>query len=83
MVQLDGLVEAGNTVVVIEHEMRVVASSDWIIDIGPGAGEDGGRIVVAGTPDEVARSTKSRTAPYLARYLDAAPASRRDGARVA
>jgi excinuclease ABC subunit A len=69
MTQLQGLVDAGNTVVVVEHDMRVVAGSDWIIDIGPGAGDEGGRIVVTGAPADVARSTKSRTAPYLARYL--------------
>ena len=69
LLQLDGLVEAGNTVVVIEHEMRVIAASDWVIDVGPGAGVDGGRIVCAGTPEEVARARHSRTAPYLARYL--------------
>jgi excinuclease ABC subunit A len=69
LVQLDGLVAAGNTVVVVEHDMRVVAGSDWVIDMGPGGGDDGGRIVVAGTPAEVARASASRTAPYLARYL--------------
>jgi excinuclease ABC subunit A len=67
--QLDGLVEAGNTVVVVEHEMRVVAHSDWVIDVGPGAGDEGGRIVVSGPPETVAKSTRSRTAPYLARFL--------------
>ena len=70
MTQLDGLVDAGNTVIVVEHEMRVVAGSDWIIDVGPGAGEEGGRVVAAGTPAAVARHPKSRTAPYLARSLD-------------
>jgi excinuclease ABC subunit A len=69
MAQLDGLVDAGNTVIVVEHEMRVVAGSDWVIDIGPGAGDEGGRIVAVGTPDEVASNAKSRTAPYLARFL--------------
>jgi len=67
--QLDGLVAAGNTVVVVEHDMRVVAASDWVIDIGPGAGEEGGRVVAAGSLEEVARSGTSRTAPYLARFL--------------
>ncbi len=69
MAQLDALVEAGNTVVVVEHDMRVVAGSDWVIDVGPGAGEEGGRIVAQGTPAQVARSKESRTAPYLARFL--------------
>jgi excinuclease ABC subunit A len=67
--QLDALVEAGNTVIVVEHDMRVVAASDWVIDIGPGAGEEGGQIVAAGTPAEVARVRESRTAPYLTRFL--------------
>ena len=69
MTQLDGLVDAGNTVIVIEHDMHVVSGSDWVIDIGPGAGEEGGQVIASGTPEEVARSKKSRTAPYLARYL--------------
>jgi excinuclease ABC subunit A len=68
--QLDGLVEAGNTVIVVEHDMRVVAGSDWVIDIGPGAGEEGGRVVASGPPEEVARSNESRTAVYLARFLE-------------
>ena len=69
MVQLDGLVAAGNTVVMVEHDMRVAAASDWVIDMGPGAGDEGGRIVAEGVPAEVARSRASRTAPYLAEYL--------------
>jgi excinuclease ABC subunit A len=69
MAQLDGLVESGNTVIVVEHDMRVVAASDWVIDIGPGAGADGGRVVAAGPPAEVSNSAASRTAPYLARLL--------------
>jgi excinuclease ABC subunit A len=68
--QLDGLVQAGNTVIVVEHDMRVVAGSDWVIDIGPGAGEEGGRVVASGPPEEVARSNESRTAVYLARFLE-------------
>ncbi|MDB4997294.1 MAG: uvrA, partial [Myxococcaceae bacterium] len=67
--QLHRLVDAGNTVVVVEHEIRVVADSDWVIDIGPGAGEEGGTIVAAGPPTEVAKAKRSRTAPYLARAL--------------
>ena len=67
--QLDTLVTAGHTVIVVEHEMRVVAQSDWVIDIGPGAGDQGGRIVVAGTPQKVAASKKSKTAPFLVRAL--------------
>jgi excinuclease ABC subunit A len=69
MAQLDTLVAAGNTVIVVEHDLSVIEASDWIIDMGPGAGDEGGRIVVAGTPDEVARSRASRTAAYLAKRL--------------
>lgn len=69
LAQLDGLVAAGNTVVVVEHEMRVVAACDWVIDIGPGAGEEGGRIVAQGSPATVAAAKGSRTAPYLAQAL--------------
>jgi excinuclease ABC subunit A len=71
MTQLQGLVDAGNTVIVVEHEMAVIAESDWMIEVGPGAGDEGGRIVASGPPLEMARQTKGRTAPYLARYLHA------------
>ena len=67
--QLHRLVEAGNTVVVAEHDMRMVAGADWVIDLGPGAGSDGGRVVAAGPPTKVARAKHSRTAPYLAKRL--------------
>jgi excinuclease ABC subunit A len=69
LAQLSGLVDAGNTVVVIEHDMRVVAASDWVIDVGPGAGDEGGTVVATGPPAEVARAPGSRTAPYLLRAL--------------
>jgi excinuclease ABC subunit A len=71
MAQLHRLVDAGNTVVVVEHGMDVVAASDWVIDLGPGGGDDGGRIIAAGTPGTVARSEVSRTAPYLAASMTA------------
>jgi excinuclease ABC subunit A len=67
--QLQGLVESGNTVLVVEHDMEVAAASDWIIDIGPGAGAEGGRIVASGPPEQVASAPQSRTAKYLARAL--------------
>ncbi|HYD17129.1 MAG TPA: excinuclease ABC subunit UvrA, partial [Patescibacteria group bacterium] len=69
LVQLNRLVDAGNTVVVVEHDMRTVAQCDWVIDMGPGAGDRGGNIVVAGRPAEVARNAASRTAPHLAAAL--------------
>src|SRR3984885_6885019 len=67
MRQLNGLVTSGNTVVVVEHDMDVVAGSDWVIDIGPGAGDDGGKVVASGPPEQVVGVPISRTAPYLAR----------------
>src|SRR4051812_33661449 len=63
--QLDELVSAGNTVVVVEHDLHIITASDWVIDVGPGAGDEGGRIVAQGHPEQVARVAESRTAPYL------------------
>jgi excinuclease ABC subunit A len=73
MTQLEGLVDAGNTVIVVEHNVRVIARSDRVMDVGPGAGEEGGRIVAFGTPHEVAQSRESRTAPYLRKVLAPRP----------
>jgi excinuclease ABC subunit A len=67
ILQLEALVEAGNTVVVVEHDLRVVECSDWVIDIGPGAGDEGGQIVALGTPAEIAGIPASITGRYLAR----------------
>jgi excinuclease ABC subunit A len=69
MAQLHRLVDAGNTVVVVEHDMDVVAATDWVIDLGPSGGDAGGEIVAAGTAAAVALSPDSRTAPYLAAAL--------------
>ncbi|WP_312207174.1 excinuclease ABC subunit UvrA [Pseudomonas kuykendallii] len=69
MAKLGELVDDGNTVVLVEHNMHVVAQADWVIDIGPGAADAGGRVVACGAPREVARSTVSRTAPYLRAQL--------------
>lgn len=69
LTQLHTLVDAGNSVIVVEHNVQVLADSDWLIDVGPGAGEEGGRIVAAGPPATVARHRSSRTAPYLRRVL--------------
>ncbi|MEH6668480.1 MAG: excinuclease ABC subunit A, partial [Psychrobacter sp.] len=65
MTQLNGLVDAGNTVIMVEHDMQVASNSDWIIDIGPEAGDAGGIIVAQGTPYDVSQSKDSRTAPFL------------------
>ncbi|HEY4088202.1 MAG TPA: excinuclease ABC subunit UvrA [Bryobacteraceae bacterium] len=69
VIQLNRLVDAGNTVIVVEHDMQVIAASDYVIDIGPGAGDEGGQVVAAGTPLEISRKTGSRTAPYLSDFL--------------
>jgi len=69
LLQLNGLVDAGNTVILVEHDMRVAAGSDWVIDMGPGAGDQGGKVIAAGTPAQVARSRAGKTAPFLAEAL--------------
>ncbi|HET7698271.1 MAG TPA: excinuclease ABC subunit UvrA [Vicinamibacterales bacterium] len=69
LAQLERLVDAGNTVIVVEHDMQVVTASDWVIDVGPGAGDEGGRIVAQGPPERVAAARGSRTAPYLRQAL--------------
>lgn len=70
IVQLQILVDAGNTVITVEHDMQVIAACDWLIDMGPAAGDEGGQIVVAGRPATVAEHRNSRTAPYLRQYLE-------------
>ncbi|MCW2712319.1 MAG: uvrA, partial [Marmoricola sp.] len=61
--------DAGNTVVLVEHDLDTIATADWVVDLGPGGGDRGGRVVATGPPAEVARSGASVTAPYLARRL--------------
>ncbi|GAH56676.1 unnamed protein product, partial [marine sediment metagenome] len=67
---LDRLVEAGNTVMVIEHNLEVIKSADHIIDLGPGGGEEGGRVVAEGTPEEIAHNKNSFTGEYLKKVLN-------------
>ena len=67
---LNRLVTLGNTVLIIEHNMDVIKQADWIIDLGPEGGEEGGRIVAQGTPEHVARVKKSYTGQILARALN-------------
>lgn len=68
---LDRLVDAGNSVIVIEHHQAVMAHADWIIDIGPGAGRDGGTVVFEGTPAALVSQAETLTAQHLARYVGA------------
>jgi excinuclease ABC subunit A len=67
---LQGLVDKGNSVIVIEHHMDVAKVADWIIDLGPGGGVSGGRVIAVGPPPEVAKSTESATAAYLRTALN-------------
>ncbi|MBL28835.1 MAG: excinuclease ABC subunit A, partial [Rhodospirillaceae bacterium] len=67
---LQALVDTGNTVVVIEHNLDVIKAADWIVDLGPEGGSGGGRIVAAGTPEDVARVPESHTGRFLAMHLD-------------
>ena len=66
---LHRLVDEGNTVVVIEHNLSVIAEADYVVDLGPEAGAKGGEVVAAGTPEQVVRSKRSRTAPFLRAVL--------------
>ena len=74
---LQRLVDAGNTVVVIEHNLDVVKCSDWVIDLGPEGGPAGGHLVAAGTPEQVARVKASHTGRYLAPLLARSPRAKR------
>jgi excinuclease UvrABC ATPase subunit len=66
---LDRLVDAGKSVIVIEHHQAVMAHADWIIDLGPGAGHDGGRIVFEGTPADLVTARSTLTGEHLAAYV--------------
>jgi excinuclease ABC subunit A len=71
LVVLDRLVDAGNTVVVIEHNLDVIKCADWVVDLGPEGGGEGGRVIAEGTPEEIARVKASSTGQYLAKMLAA------------
>jgi excinuclease UvrABC ATPase subunit len=66
---LDRLVDSGKSVIVIEHHQAVMAHADWIIDLGPGAGHDGGRIVFEGPPSDLVQSRATLTGEHLAAYV--------------
>jgi excinuclease ABC subunit A len=78
---LQGLADKGNTVIVIEHNLDVIKTADWVIDMGPEGGSGGGQIVATGTPEEVAAVPASHTGLFLKNVVDPAPAVR--GARKA
>jgi len=65
----DRLLEAGATIIVIDHDLDLLAAADYLIDMGPGGGPEGGRILAAGTPAAVARDAGSVTGPWLAEFL--------------
>jgi excinuclease ABC subunit A len=67
---LHALVDQGNTVIVIEHNLEVIKTADWIVDLGPEGGDGGGRIVAIGTPEQIAATKASYTGQYLRTYLD-------------
>jgi len=66
---LHELVEQGNTVIVIEHNLEVIKTADWIVDLGPTGGSGGGRVIAAGTPEDIAANPESLTGKYLKKYL--------------
>lgn len=68
LLQLNRLVDNGNTVIVVEHDMQVIAQSDWVIDMGPGAGDEGGKVVFSGIPEALCKNADSKTAKYLKAY---------------
>jgi excinuclease ABC subunit A len=67
---LNGLVDKGNTVIVIEHNLDVIKNADWVIDLGPEGGSGGGEVIAVGTPEKLARVKESHTGRFLAELLD-------------
>ena len=67
---LHELVDQGNTVIVIEHNLEVIKTADWIIDLGPNGGAGGGQVVAVGTPEDIVKNSESLTGKYLKKYLD-------------
>ena len=77
---LHELVDQGNSMVVIEHNLEVVKTADWIIDMGPEGGDGGGEVVAMGTPEQIARSKRSHTGEYLRAVLARRPTAKREEA---
>ena len=80
---LHRLVDEGNTVIVIEHNVSIMGEADYIVDMGPEAGAEGGEVVATGTPEEIARSRTSRTAPFLREVLKTKPRKQKLSSRAA
>jgi excinuclease ABC subunit A len=78
---LDRLLDAGATIIVIDHDLDLLAAADYLIDMGPGGGPEGGRVLAAGTPGDVARDAASVTGPWLGEYLGL-PGSEHPGHRL-
>ena len=78
---LHELVDQGNTVIVIEHNLEVIKTADWIVDLGPEGGDAGGHVVAIGTPEEIAATPQSYTGQYLKQVFDAGAAARRSAPR--
>jgi excinuclease ABC subunit A len=74
---LHRLVEGGNTVVVIEHNLEVIKTADWVLDLGPDGGAGGGRLVAEGPPEEIVKVAESYTGQYLARHLPRSAAAKK------
>ncbi len=77
---LHELVEQGNTVVVIEHNLEVIKTADWVIDMGPEGGDGGGQVVAQGTPEDIARAPGSHTGRFLREVLERRPQAVRTAA---
>ncbi|HEX4424815.1 MAG TPA: excinuclease ABC subunit A, partial [Terriglobales bacterium] len=80
---LHRLTDLGNTIIIIEHNLDVIRNADWLIDLGPEGGEDGGKIVAQGTPEQVARVKKSYTGQALLQYFNGSPVRMRKETSIA
>jgi excinuclease ABC subunit A len=80
---LNELVDQGNTVIVIEHNLEVIKTADWILDLGPEGGDAGGRVIAVGTPDEIAATPESYTGQYLKKVFDRGRSGKTRGAAAA
>ena len=77
---LHDLVDRGNTIVVIEHNLEVIKTADWVVDIGPEGGDGGGEIVATGTPEDIVKVERSYTGHFLRELLERRPGIKREAA---